>query len=186
MKTFTVYAGNEYRAYVNSIYCEDEFFYQEYQQAAYCIEEIVRHSQEFIDNSRVGYEKQIQNEQELLRGFSNNIVAFCAKRGQGKTSAMLSMAKALQRLPDGVNDESDCIVKGFWNEVCHKFRKKGYTSSCVLDNTYAVLEAIEPSTMEQNDSVMRVIIGNMYKELEQYWKELDRKTSEKKEKKTEF
>lgn len=178
MRTLSIQAGNEYRTYVHCIYREDDFFYQEYCQAAYCVEGIVYHLQEYIeslDHQRYNFSTEIMSQQEKLLGYSNNIVAFCAKRGQGKSSAMLSFAKALERLPQDIRGIDSENITRFWINASRRLGYNPRGDSAVLKESYVVLDPIEPSAMEQNDSVMRIIIGNMYHDFEQYWMDLSDK-----------
>lgn len=70
---------------------------------------------------------------------SNNIIAFVGERGSGKSSAMLSFkGKILSR---GVNNKSE-----EFNNI----------------NFYAI-DNIDPSIMNNNDSIIEIIVGQMFK-----------------------
>lgn len=168
-QSITIWRGFENRSCVSSIYNDQEFYYPAYRKAAQCINEIISAALPYIrsdtDDEGRRFRKTIPGapeqtpEQELL-SYPNNIVAFCAKRGQGKTSAMVSMAKALEKLNDDETKRSD-IVKQFWSSVNHKGSDVHTTAD---QYKYSVTASIDPSTMEKNDSVMRNVLSRLFSE----------------------
>lgn len=127
--------GEEFRVQCGDVYNKDLFFHSSYQKAAKIVEEIHRANQK-VDHG-CGY--------SIRDGmYANNILMFCANRGGGKTSALLTFGKAL-RAADKGND----IEKNFWGEeLCHCH--------------FALLDVIDPTLMGPQDSFMRLLLSKMY------------------------
>ena len=101
--------GREYRAAIDPerVNSETEFFYNAYQEAKSQLREILL---AFDQNSKrdtkaLSTKKRI----EQLHEYPNNVIAFCADRGRGKTTAMLSFSGALEALSDPQKDTSAAI-----------------------------------------------------------------------------
>ena len=92
--------GQEHRAILtpDRINSSTEFFYNAYQDAKYQLREIVLASthSKIIETKGLTTKRRI----ELLQEYPNNVIAFCADRGRGKTTAMLSFSNALETLDD--------------------------------------------------------------------------------------
>lgn len=171
MKKITIRHGYELRTIVNDIYNETDFFYSEYCQTAQCIDEIVCESDKFCkrddENSRYyGFEEdRYMSEQQYLRGYPNNVIAFCGRRGHGKTSAMLSMTNALRHLPVNRNHGKEV---DFWNKAHRNLLEKGGKSEpdsqgiCAGSISYFIMDPIDPSTMEENDTILINILSRLY------------------------
>lgn len=80
-----------------------------------------------------------------LYGYSQNIIAFSGERGQGKTSTMVSFSKAM----------SDHDLK----------------DSMFTDCVFRVLPPIDPTVMEETQSILGVILSRMYRMAEDRWSE---------------
>ena len=114
-------------------------------------------------------EEYFQNDRSLM-GFPNNIVAFCSARGNGKTSAMLTMISALLRIHD---KEKQNVIERFWNRAhtmtralpndnrLNNFEVEKKESSPVLKKNFFSLGTIDPTTMEKHDSVLEILIARM-------------------------
>lgn len=172
-KSITIYQGYEFRTYIGDIYNENDFFYDQYCQAARCISEIVTESENYrreFGSSSQSYENKYSRmtRKQVLRGYPNNIIAFCARRGNGKTSAMLSMSKTLEKLPVS---ESEDDKRNFWEKVRNTPRNRydpkdpgsEYKSRIrAEERSYLVMDAIDPANMEPNDSILLNILSRMY------------------------
>ena len=82
---------------------ENDLFYDAFLQADVALKEIREMTKKY-EKARKECERNPREnpqEEELLYCFGSNRIAFCGKRGQGKTSAMLSFARNL-----GKNEES--------------------------------------------------------------------------------
>ena len=156
--------GDEYRSRVGSIYEEDTFFRESYLQAGKCVKEIIEASRRFEERTaRSQYAGDgsrepswFNNELALslhseLASYPNNIIAFCGHRGQGKTSAMVSFSKALEKLHLMQKPQ----VKSFWAE-------------CVGQKTdwekweFIVVDPVDPTSMEQTDSILRILLSRLF------------------------
>lgn len=140
-----------YRTRIEDVTDKDLFFYPVYKQAQDCLKKIVVDSQRYSNKERqVG--THITDSKEInplrLKGYPNNIIAFCAKRGHGKTSAMISFSTALARMH--VDDNPNPSSKNnFWDES-------------IRNSRFLVLDSIDPTTLEQTDSIIRTVISRMF------------------------
>lgn len=185
MRIIEVRQGNEFRTIASNIYDEKQFFYQSYLQAAQCIGEIVNESIRFRERTQSGRQCDFRpyppmSQEQALMGYSNNIVAFCAKRGQGKTSAMLSMAKAIELLPlDNLSEKYRSDAQKFWDTAQKEQLSPGGVSSGnrVTQSRFFVLDPIDPTMMEPCDSMFQNICSRMFQSYETYWNRMycDRK-----------
>ena len=159
--TIRIEEGNEHHSSTMDIYDEDAFFYSSYQQAAATVTKIVKLSNDFLAERACSTKPCGASYAE----YHNNIVAFCADRGQGKTSAMLSMAEALRKI---VNSDDHRVVD-FWNHPSVMLSAHGVINP-VLKTRFEVLETIDPTCMTEKDSILRIIITKMYKSASDMWK----------------
>lgn len=146
MKKIIIYKGDEYRAKIGTEIEEDSFFEEVYKRAEDILSEISEqmypYNKDRIDreqNQKKGW-KICDSTQEKYWGLGKNIIAFCGGRGQGKTSAMKTFAK---RLVKAENKERKYI--------------------------YEVLPCIDPSALENNESVLRLIVSKMFYRMVEFW-----------------
>lgn len=154
----TVQKGQEYQPRVECIYQESNFFYTSYKRAASGLSEILAAAEQFSkrhENNAVDYwsaSSAYLNSQ--LLGYSNNVLAFCAERGQGKTSAMVSFAKALGNIsPHSVALQDDSEreqFNAFWNDP-H-----------IAHYRFDTIDYIDPTTMEGDESILKIILSRMF------------------------
>lgn len=152
----TICKGQENHAREENIYDSMNFFLDVYQRARDCVEEVLRLSfvkeQELRQCGQCGGREWMQYSDEMLnsqliRNQPTNIIAFCAERGGGKTTAMVSFADALRKLvPEKLSQEQ----REFWQE----------TSVC--NYTYQVINRIDPTAMEAHDTILRMILSRMF------------------------
>lgn len=152
----TIAEGKEYQNRPESIYEPRAFFFNSYRQAAHCLGEILRAGAAYQQDCRQE-EKQISDEQtnQSLLGYSNNIIAFCADRGNGKTSAMVSFANALTGLCDEKNKRN-------W-ERCFP------EAACAKKYQFEVIHSIDPTAMRESDSIVTVILSRIFSRFQDYW-----------------
>ena len=136
----TAKRGSENKLIVSTnIHDPDEFMYPAYQQALFALKEILSNADDFNLND-------ICNE---LYGYSQNIIAFSGKRGQGKTSTMISFSSAMAQNklnnPDNQND------------------------NFFLKYRFEVLPPIDPTIMESTQSILTIILSRMYHLAESAW-----------------
>ncbi len=123
MGVIRIEQGNEFKIITNFIE-KDDLFLKQYQIAAAHIEEIV-----------AADENDVYTQVDNL----NNIIAFTGERGQGKSSAMLTFAEALEN--------KNC-------EIC--FGKK------TKETDFIKLDTIDPSTFENIHNIVEVIVAKMF------------------------
>lgn len=153
--------GHEYQATAESIYRKDSFFRDVYQMAKECIGEILYVGKNFED---LYDSKKSRSDAELnadLMGYSNNLIAFCANRGHGKTSAMLSCADALKKMREDIGVDKNYYTKEeFWR------------GTDAENYHYEVIESIDPTMMENGDSILKVILSRMFSHFQETWEEM--------------
>lgn len=149
-KKIEIHHGDVYCTKISSIYNENDFFHEAYSKAAQGVRDIVEATKHFHDEARE--KRPGQNDPDLalgvteymhLAGYPNNIIAFCAGRGQGKTSAMVSFSTALRQW------KGDAQEQRFWGNLIR---------TC----SFYVLDPIDPTMMDQGDSILRIIISRMF------------------------
>lgn len=171
-KKIRVERGKEYQAIKECIYQEGSFFEDVYQRARDCIEEIVNISEQMLRSEVIedGAEalsygskcgcldgREGASSREIVKLRSSNLIAFCADRGQGKTSAMLSFANALRNIERNRNTVAH--KNEFWGE------RIAYTYH------YEVIESIDPTSMENDDSILKIVLSRMYENFQRVYQE---------------
>lgn len=164
--------GDEYRSRVACIYPQDIFFHHAYTKAGRCVGEIVAATIDYHNSINSGARDMTipcKPEDELpltpfakLASYPNNVITFCGKRGQGKTSAMVSFAKALEHFHVTTrNYDSDACT--FWK-------------SCAPDmgfhHEFIVIDPIDPTTLEKTDSILRIILSRLFNKFNECWNQL--------------
>lgn len=165
MKTIYVRKGSEYHAIIECIYKENLFLADIYRRARDCTEEIVQinaqlfqrendglHKDPCMDSIASGYAdaRGGTDIERLVSNRFNNIIAFCAERGQGKTSAMLSYAAALANLYAKSGQKLKDQKEIFWG-------------GCTARNAYyEVLRSIDPTGMEADDTILKIVLSQMF------------------------
>ena len=150
--------GMEHHSKLMNIYDKDDLFYDAYCQAAYAITRIV-------ERSRAEQQKNYAHQwyENCYRQFEyhNNIVSFCADRGQGKTSAMLSVAEALQTMQTRTQEKEQ---RAFWNQ-----QMKDNRDNPVLSVHFECLPVSDPNSLEKNTSILRTVMSKMFKAASENW-----------------
>ena len=138
--------GREHRAVLtpNRVNSPKEFFYNAYQDAKYQLQEIVLAS--YRSKKRESEELTTKRRIELLHEYPNNVIAFCADRGRGKTTAMLSFSNALEALGSSLENSP----QNFWGTLP--------ATEQPVDARFEVMAPIDPASMENTESVLQQII----------------------------
>ncbi len=145
----TLHIGEEHNLYISSdINDTSELMYPAFQAALHGLLEIVHNSKKW-GWAETQYPNHVESTFRFrpLYEYSNNILAFCAERGQGKTSAMLSFAEALQ-----VHSPTTPQLAGLEKEI------------------FYVLPPIDPTLLEEEDSVVEIVLSRLYHEFNQQLK----------------
>ena len=155
-KIIKIKNDNEFQPIILDIYDSSLLFHQLFKRAAGIIQEIVDRS--------IDYTKSKDNNLTLFN-YPNNILAFCADRGQGKTTALISMANALSNINicSKPNQEKR---KDFWNSARPFIGEKKYE---LFDLKFEVLEIMDPTMMNCKDSILRTVVSKMYKTVSSKW-----------------
>lgn len=133
MRKITVVKGDEYRAKIERDFSNDSFFAEVYERADAIIKEIVLEMKKYCEENKKRNSYTIRHQ-----GMGNNILLFCAERGQGKTSAMQSFAQFLREGKLAVSEKQD--------------GKPGYY----------VLDSIDPTALDGKESILRVFLARLF------------------------
>lgn len=140
--------ASQYVVINESIFDPDDFMYPTYSRLADALNEVVRKAV----NERRGSRAQssfastgtISNSD--LYGYGNNLIAISGRRGQGKTSAMLSFSHALSK----TDTYADCNGR-------------------FGDKSFLILDPIDPTVLEASSSPLMLILSRMYRKVEEAW-----------------
>lgn len=157
----TIRQGDEHRAKIETNFLTTDFFADVYTKADALIGEITQELQTYKKERANG-----KNNYYLYHGMVNNIIIFCGARGQGKTSALQSIAQYLDKIQTKgkVDKNPDVLPLG---KACN--------------NIYEVIDSIDPSAMENEESVLRILISRLFFRLEQRINNLAGKSEDDKE-----
>lgn len=123
-----------------------KFFYPVYKRSAELIDEICSYGR----NSK---KDNIEFEEEY---YPNNIIVFCAERGGGKSTAMLSVANALKALSSDEKNKNDKVKNSFGN-MAQKCK-------------FSVLSPIDPTSISSDENFMRIVLSRIFSDLRCFWK----------------
>jgi len=149
----TIFQGDEHKAKMEKQFSETDFFAGAYRKAYQLVCE--------IEEEMERYRKEIDKNKGRLsryRGMGNNRIIFCGGRGQGKTSVMQSFAKCLDGSYKEEKSDGSAQLAFVKELVCEK---------------YEVVDSIDPSAMENGESILRVLISRLFFKLEEYIKSDD-------------
>lgn len=157
-RTIKIDSGAEFKIKIENITdFEESFFREAYVKAIKNVEEIK-------DNNEKYYEIKNKPGNDIFdykdREEKNNIIAFIGERGAGKTSAMISFAKALKEIKK-------------YHSLENRMREKFATIS---DCNFWVLDVIDPSLFEKEESVFQVIIAKLFNEFKKILEKDDEDT----------
>lgn len=138
-KIVEIRRGDEYRAKIESDLRPGELFSSVYRHAGLLVKEIITQSDNFSRDQRF----KDRYGESLTRGYGNNVIIFCAGRGEGKTSAMQSFSSYLSKeiKGDKLFDKEDDLTKKY---------------------EFVVIESIDPSMMGEKDSVVAALLSRLF------------------------
>lgn len=136
---FNIIAGKEYQLRIvnENTDISHDFFYEIYCKAFNEVDKIIKEN-----NAK---------EKDNVIETSNNIIAFCGERGQGKSSAMLSFSK---------------ILGDFGNKKYNKHFEEAYLK--LKDYKFHVLSRIDPTELENQQTILSVIISRIFFDFKNY------------------
>lgn len=144
-KKITIYKGDEYRAKIAKTFQPDDIFADVYSKAYRIVDKITGEMREYEEQCEKANEKR-KKYSARYSGMGNNIVIFCGARGQGKTSAMQTFARCL----GGEYREEDKIKE-----------------LKIKEGAFEVLDSIDPSAMENDESILRVLLSRLFFQLQE-------------------
>lgn len=152
-RKIVIYCGDEHRAKIERQFYKNDVFGDVYEKAARLLED--------VESDMERYRKEIEangnkNCTAGYQGMGDNRIVFCGGRGQGKTSAMKSFVQCLA----GMYREQR---KGDEQERLAFLSKIGFAK-------YEVVDSIDPSAMESEETILRVLISRLFFGLEKYVK----------------
>ena len=144
-KKITIYKGDEYRAKIERIFEPEDIFSDVYTRAVKIVNKIISEMQEY-DEQHEAENANGKSYTTRYMGMGNNIVFFCGTRGQGKTSAMQTFA--------------NCLEGKYKEEETHKLPG-------LPEDSFEVLGTIDPSAMENGESILRVLLSRLFFQLQE-------------------
>lgn len=145
---------HQYRVVLESLmYMEKSFFRDVYKSASDNVLEIIE--------GRIAQEEEQNRFKDSPLGrfvaqrTMNNMIGFMGERGTGKTSAMLSFAAGLER-SSGVNT----VLTLFANKRLNNL--KTYKTI-----NFQVMDVIDPTLINDNESIVQVIVATLFQEAKQ-------------------
>lgn len=158
-KTITVEKDREYAAREDDVYNERTYFASVYRQAVSCLKSVLKYSVKLDSGNSILEDRTglCQQESESLLRLSDarlnsmllnrpsNIMSFCADRGQGKTTAMVSFAKALRNA-----------------HLAKSMEKEAFWGNQIPGYCFDVINSIDPTGMEEHDSIIKMVLSRMF------------------------
>ncbi len=146
-----IFQGREHELYSNQdITDESQMMFPAYRSALNALKGILDSTKTW----NVTREDEGQRRETALYGYANNILAFCAARGQGKTSAMLSFSRALEKYEASSRDSQ--LLKdslGEWH--------------------FHVMQPIDPTMLRNGDTVLEFVLAKLLNEINMKWSGTD-------------
>ena len=147
-KVITIRRDDEHRAKIDKEFLTKEIFADVYRRADILVREIT--------DELKRYDKEMDKKYlPRYQGMGNNIITFCGERGQGKTSAMQSFVKHLTGSGAKAGSEGAESIE-FVKSADH----------------YEMIDSIDPSAMENGESVLRVLISRLFFRVDKYIHEI--------------
>ncbi len=152
MLSISIVKGKEYRTHIDDIYDKNSFFHSVYARSAYLIEEIV--TRNVSKSNSAACEKD--DDEDII--CSNNLIMYCGDRGRGKSSAMSSFAKELQKF---------CQNR---SNTFHQATDGSIWGKNTQNSVFSVIKLIDPTIIAEKEPFMRVLLSKMFADLREYWK----------------
>lgn len=148
-----IYYGDEHRAKIERQFYKNDVFGDVYEKAAQILED--------VESDMERYRKEIEANKNKnctagYQGMGDNRIVFCGGRGQGKTSAMKSFVQ--------------CLAGMYREERKGDKRERLAFLSKIDFAKYEVVDSIDPSAMESEETILRVLISRLFFGLEKYVK----------------
>lgn len=127
-----------------NIFDENIYAYRAYKKAGQALGDFILRSKKLRRKALSAGQGHVLSA-ETLYLFGQNIIAFSGHRGQGKTSAMLSMCSALKNTGE---------LSGLEN---------GELTADIKDCRFSILQPIDPTCLENSQDILSLILSRMYR-----------------------
>lgn len=146
MAKLTIIKGNEFKLIARKKVDREDIFYDEYQHAVRMADEIIEAGiSEKTNDQKSGREFSYHMEDFE---FENNIIAFCGERGEGKSSAMMTLVNILCRYSRG----KDCGDNDLF-ALCKNLKKAYFAEPVVID----------PTLFDDVHNVLDIVIAKLFR-----------------------
>ena len=145
---------------------KDTLMYPVFQNALRGLKNIMDNSEKWVN----------ENSMPQDRGFytyCNNILAFCGPRGQGKTSAMLSLSYALEHCNDS-REGSYLQTVDADGKKHYRLNKEDPVWADTIDGSeFLVMPPIDPTVLDEKESVVGLVLAWLLAKINEAWKTQD-------------
>lgn len=133
------YLGEESRLVIDDFQTKNESIFKDsYNTALSIVKDFIRNEEKTKHNeSAKNFFRQTADV------IDNNIIAFIGERGTGKSSCMLSVANMLKN------------VSSFDDKIDTNFKE-------IFQNSFEILETIDPSFFDEKTNVLEIVLGRMF------------------------
>lgn len=138
---------------------KDTLMYSVFQNALRGLKNIMANSVKWVNENSVPQDRDFYT-------YGNNILAFCGPRGQGKTSAMLSLSYALEHCNDA--REGSYLPSG---KEHYSFNEEDPVWADIIgDNEFLVMPPIDPTVLDEKESVVGLVLAWLLAQINAGWK----------------
>lgn len=148
MAKLTIMKGEEFKLTVKEKINKDDIFIDQYRSALEMVDEIIEASKR---ESKIESDLKWKNSE-----YENNIIAFCGNRGDGKSSAMLTLVNAIYNYSRGKEIGESSIFEGYSN----------------IQNTYfAEPIIIDPTLFDDVHNVLDIVLARLYRNFDEKYRQ---------------
>lgn len=142
---------------------KDTLMYPVFQNALRGLNNIMNSSEKWVNENSNPQDREFYT-------YGNNILAFCGPRGQGKTSAMLSLTYALEHCNDSYAGNYFTIERGT-GEKCYRLKEEDPVWGKTIDGReFLVMPPIDPTVLDKKESVVGLVLAWLLAEINEGWK----------------
>lgn len=149
---------------------EASLMYPVYEHALSALHNVMASSSKWVEESVKSHNKDFY-------GYGNNVIAFCAPRGQGKTSAMLSLSYALEHCDDVIMNGYSYPLNSDEDRYGRKrasrcfVKEQGTLWEKTIENKhFLVMPPIDPTVLDGKESVVSLVLAWLFQEINEAWK----------------
>lgn len=138
---------------------EESFLMESYLKALSAICEYLENSKEITRELREAVSRGFSTRNNIIYRSAYNIIALSGRRGSGKSSAMLSLSDFLNNKK---SIEEFCKYQELELENKNKY-------ASLEGKRFLVLDPIDPTTLEKNQSILSVVLSRLLNKAEEGW-----------------